>query len=183
MGCTEVLALVDTALSKGKAAIDKADQKTVDTNKTAAAEAALEAISSRNTLQADIATCSSDQKSQLQSKANELSAWKTDIVDKVVTALGGNPGTTASGGTSAGGTSEGTTSAGGTSGGTSSAGGTSGATSSSGGTVSAGGTSGGTTSSGDTSGGTTSAGETSNETTSVTPTKASTSKTTTKDTS
>ena len=100
--------MVDTALSKGKAAIDKADQNTVDPNKATEAEAALEAISSRskscsdllksiytllingltnirvhrevklpqdfilihfkcrNTLQADIATCSPEQKSQLR---------------------------------------------------------------------------------------------------------------------
>merc|ERR1712200_235801 len=102
--CAEVITLVETALSKGKAAITAANQTNVDDSKTTEAEAALNAITSRSTLKEDIAACSADQKAELEKLKNELSAWKNDVVDKVVSTLGGKPGTT--GGTSAGATVE-----------------------------------------------------------------------------
>merc|ERR1712098_222025 len=108
--CAEVITLVETALSKGKAAITAADQTTVDASKTTEAEAALNAITSRSTLKEDIAACSTVQKAELEKLKNELSAWKKNVVDKVVSALGGKPGTT--GGTSAGTTAEKTASSG-----------------------------------------------------------------------
>merc|ERR1712200_90031 len=82
--CAEVITLVETALSKGKAAITAANQTNVDDSKTTEAEAA--------------------QKAELEKLKNELSAWKNYLVDKVVSTLGGKPGTT--GGTSAGATVE-----------------------------------------------------------------------------
>merc|ERR1711915_250423 len=102
--CAEVITLVETALSKGKAAITAANQTIVDDSKTTETEAALNAITSRSTLKEDIAACSADQKAELEKLKNELSAWKNDVVDKGVSTLGGKPGTT--GGTSAGATVE-----------------------------------------------------------------------------
>merc|ERR1712200_282946 len=87
--CAEIIKLVEEALEKGKAAIDKATQTTVDTGKTTEAVAALNAIIARNTLKQDIDACPAAQKTILTQRVDDLQTWKDDVVDKVVTALGG----------------------------------------------------------------------------------------------
>merc|ERR1712042_146778 len=66
-----------------------ATQTTVDTGNTTAAVAALNAISARPTLKQDIDACSASQKTSLTKLVNDLQTWKDEVVDKVVTALGG----------------------------------------------------------------------------------------------